>query len=82
MQREPNLGAQISAQQFDDQGVESLDVAFKVLEREVGVALDDVDDDGTPGYDVAVLRFVVELGVGADDFYAEPGWMLVRGGEL
>ena len=70
LQRHSDFRSGFSVEQFHAQGVEGLDVSFKILTSEVGVAFHDVDDDGTPGFDVAGLGFV-EKDEGANDVGAE-----------
>jgi hypothetical protein len=47
-------------QESDCQGVESLNVLFEALLREIRVTLKDVDDDWSPGYDVSLLSLFLE----------------------
>ena len=58
LQCHPDFRAGFPVEEFHAQGVKSLDVSFKVVAGEVGVAFHDVDDDGPPGFDVAGLGFV------------------------
>jgi len=61
LQRQADLQAHFAIQQVDAEGVECLNVFFKVFAGEVGVAFHDVHDDWAPGFDVPWLSLVEEV---------------------